>query len=677
MSDPRSEELIYAESLIDNAKSDEALAIITDFEKSRELTSKEQLWTLLLKGAIYAQKQQTKKAIEIGDQAYKMSNEFGMILEKIESLFLKAQIVYQGRLDVALDSILEAENLFKSLKDKSFHRLSRLHLSILCQKAWVYYYIDLDTSLEFAFQSLDLAEKKEHKVFLGFILSLISLIFLGKSELDAALEYAEKVKLQMEDLEFQGGIAFSMWVMGFVHLRRGDLINALKFCSKGLSIWEASDFTKSFLYAITGGIYIDIGELNLALDNFTRALALAKESANYTSLLGSVNGLGNIYRLKNDFEQAIMYFKHSVTLSQEIDLLEREVYPQLYLFLLNLEVNSNRLAQVHLERLKELKNKVLTPYFSHNYLFAKAMMLKKKGLSRNRAEAERILKQLTNEKNINSDIQILAMVALCEFQLEELQEFNEPETLNELSVLISQLIHLGENQNSFRWITEGKLLQAKLALIQADLDKAKILLTQAQRIAEDHGLTLLAQKISSEHDTLLEKIDEWDKLKKKNVLIGERVDLASFDGVINRLQGKQAVKPPELVEEEPILLLIMDNSGATYFNHPFVANWDHSDLFSSFMSAFNTFIDELFSNSVDRIKVKENTILIKPVEDFLVCYVVKGQSYPALQKLSRFGVAIRESSEIWQALNNSVKTSEMLELNNPPELKTVITEIFE
>jgi hypothetical protein len=120
----------------------------------------------------------------------------------------------------------------------------------------------------------------------------------------------------------------------------------------------------------------------------------------------------------------------------------------------------------------------------------------------------------------------------------------------------------------------------------------------------------------------------------------------------------------------------MDNSGATYFNHPFIANWDHSDLFSSFMSAFNTFSDEIFSKSIDRIRIGKNTILINPIESFLVCYVIKGQSYPALQKLTRFAEAIRENTEIWEALNKSVKTSQMLELDKPAALKTVINEIF-
>lgn len=120
----------------------------------------------------------------------------------------------------------------------------------------------------------------------------------------------------------------------------------------------------------------------------------------------------------------------------------------------------------------------------------------------------------------------------------------------------------------------------------------------------------------------------------------------------------------------------MDNSGATYFNHTFAAIWDHSDLFSSFMSAFNSFSDEIFSKSIDRIRIGENTILINPVEQFLACYVIKGQSYPALQKLTRFTKAIRENPEIWKALNKSVKTSEMLELDKHPTLKSVIDEIF-
>jgi hypothetical protein len=94
------------------------------------------------------------------------------------------------------------------------------------------------------------------------------------------------------------------------------------------------------------------------------------------------------------------------------------------------------------------------------------------------------------------------------------------------------------------------------------------------------------------------------------------------------------------------------------------------------MSAFNTFSDEIFSKSIDRIRIGENTILINPVETFLACYVIKGQSYSALKKLNKFAEVIKKKSKIWDSLLKSIKTSEMLDLNNPPSLGSVVKEIF-
>ena len=47
--------------------------------------------------------------------------------------------------------------------------------------------------------------------------------------------------------------------------------------------------------------------------------------------------------------------------------------------------------------------------------------------------------------------------------------------------------------------------------------------------------------ISSDHDILLEKIDEWDKLKKEDALVAGHIELASLDSVIERMQGKRPV----------------------------------------------------------------------------------------------------------------------------------------
>ncbi len=89
------------------------------------------------------------------------------------------------------------------------------------------------------------------------------------------------------------------------------------------------------------------------------------------------------------------------------------------------------------------------------------------------------------------------------------------------------------------------------------------------------------------------------------------------------------------------------------------------NLFNFFLESIQIIVPKAFKES-----------LVNLVELFLTCYVIKGQSYPALQKLTRFTETIRENLEIWQTLNISIKTSEILEINNPPALKTVINEIF-
>ncbi|MHA2088813.1 MAG: hypothetical protein ACW972_11080, partial [Promethearchaeota archaeon] len=274
------------------------------------------------------------------------------------------------------------------------------------------------------------------------------------------------------------------------------------------------------------------------------------------------------------------------------------------------------------------------------------------------------------------EIYILSLVSLCEFLIEELENSNDLQVIDEINPVIARLMEIAEKQHSYSVLAETNLLQGRLALIMLNLNDARSFLTTAQKIADEHGLQLLAQKISHEHDELLEELETWQSLKKKKASVSKRLKLASVDGVMNRMLGKRAVEPPAMIEEEPIMLLIMDTSGNTFFTHIFAMDWDYDDLFSSFMSAFNTFSSEIFSKSIDRIKIDENLILISPIEPFLICYVIKGQSYSALKKLNSFAETIKNKPEIWDSLQKSIKNSEMLDLDNPPSLGVAVSEIF-
>jgi tetratricopeptide (TPR) repeat protein len=667
------EELVRAEQLIYVGKEEQALEIITNFENKNDLTPEEQLYSLILKG-----RTEVFESRGIGELAYQLSQEQGKVYESVEAILLKAnERLWGSNFDEAYDLIKEAKKLINTLTECSSSEISKLRANLLQVECGIYLFRNYyRKALKSGNKCLTLWEKFGNKTGIIALYILFGSTHLMLGQYDVALNYGLKSLTLAQELKFQIRVAASITLIAGVHLYKGDINQSLEYCKKALSFKELDKRSKLYVFILLGRIYLVKGELDKALRNLKQAIPLAEEMNNTDQLCIILSNIGSIYREKIDYKNAEEFFSRGLTLSEKIGYFFSMGDHLFQLYRLNDMSKFYDKADQYLERLKELADKTENKINIQHYLIAKSLELQRNIRRRNRAEAEKLLLQIVEDTIAFPDLYYYSLVSLCDLLLEELSMYNNPEIIEELNSLIKKLLDYAENQHSYPVLAEGKLLQAKLVLIEMDIEKAKKLLTEAQRVAEIRGLDLLAQRISSEHDILLRKVDEWDKLKKEDAPMAKRVELASIDSVIDRLQGKRAVEPPELINEDPILLLIMDNSGTTYFNHPFIANWDHSDLFSSFMSAFNMFMDEIFSKSIDRIRVGENTILINPVESFLTCYVIKGQSYPALQKLTRFAEAIRENSEIWQALNKSVKTSEMLELDKPPALKSVISEIF-
>jgi hypothetical protein len=255
--------------------------------------------------------------------------------------------------------------------------------------------------------------------------------------------------------------------------------------------------------------------------------------------------------------------------------------------------------------------------------------------------------------------------------------YNDPAILDEVNPIIAKILEMAKNYNNYAWLAEAKLLQAKLALIQTKFEEAKRLMVEAQRIAELHGLNLLAWGISSEHDKILEQVHIWEKVKKEEVPIAERIKLASTNGILERIQGRRTVEPPELIDEQATVLLILTEGGVLIFSHPFSDKWRiDEDLFSSFLSAFSSFSSEFFSKGLDRVKFGDDMMLMESIDSFSFCYLFKGQTYLARQKLTKFTEEVQKNTTLWQNLKQHYNSSQILELNKNPQLKSLITDIF-
>ncbi|MHA1988345.1 MAG: hypothetical protein ACW98D_17055 [Promethearchaeota archaeon] len=438
-----------------------------------------------------------------------------------------------------------------------------------------------------------------------------------------ALEISKKVPL------WSYNIPYLFIITAWINLEKGNIDNSVRFFKEAFSLMQSKNavahIQKVNIYRGLGLAYHRSGNLELAKDNYIKAIELCKDHFHFEIGWG--------------YADLIHIFIHNKLREDSVE---------------------------YLKKFRDYNNLHQVPLNSFLYQLSEARLLKSSMRLHNLVKAETMLKNIIDKEDLDNFLVQNAITELCNLHLIELRISDDVEILTETEILINKLITIAENQQSYTNLARTKLIQGKLALIQLRFEDARHFLSEGQFIADTNGLDLLANGISKEHDKLLDQMENWEIIKNSRRPISERLDLASIDDAFDQLTVNPVIESPEMVDEEPILLLIMDNSGATYFNHPFLVNWDYSDLFSDFMSAFNTFMDEIFSKSIDRIRVGENTILINPVEPFLACYVIKGQSYPALQKLTRFTEAIRENTE----------TSEMLELDKPPALKNVINEIF-
>ncbi|MHA1987483.1 MAG: hypothetical protein ACW98D_12670, partial [Promethearchaeota archaeon] len=353
---------------------------------------------------------------------------------------------------------------------------------------------------------------------------------------------------------------------------------------------------------------------------------------------------------------------------------------------LHLAKDSREQAQQYLTRLEKYADQVQTKLVKLFCQVSKAMMLKTSGRTSKRAEAEELLRKIIedsedvkfqHQKVVISEMKMLSFINLFDLYFGDLYLSNNLEILEDINPLIEQMLNFAKEQHSYMYLAEIKLLQAKISLIKLESTEAESLFAEAQRIAEFYGMDLLAAKISNEHDIILTQLDVWKDFKEKNAPISERVKLASIDSVVDRLQRKRVVDPPKLVDEESTLLLIIGEGGVLFFSYPFTDEWKKDDeLFSSFLSAFTSFSDEFFSEGLDRAKFGQYTVLMESVSSFSVCYLYRGQTYPAKQKLTKFREKLQETKPIWQLLEKSYKTGQVLELKDYLPLKSIITDIF-
>ncbi len=597
------------------------LEILEDYEKKSNLTSTDDIILLLFKCKILNILGFYNKAFELAKIVLTKSQEAKMKNFEIDSLFqLIASLNHLGKLEESRNYLIKCAKIIESLAKDSKSILKIAHLAM--QKG---IQSKLSGNLESAIKFFD-------KSFFLF------------SKYGAKYDLAEILSNQ-----------------GLVFATIGDLDKSMILLAQGLAIYQQLENRYKIADTLNnlGGICRQKGFSNQALRHFKQSLAIWEDIGNKEAIARSLSDIGTIYKSTGEFKKALLNFNLSLKIYREIGNFINLAEILYNIILLNLVQNKTSEAEELLVELNEINT--LHPHKPTNQLLrvAKALVLKKSSRFRNVIKATELLEGVIAEDVMNYEVMVEALLNLCELYLVEFKTTKEEEAMRELKHAVNTLFEIAGKQKSQKLFSTAYWLKAHISMIELDIDMSKELLSKAQNIAEEMGLQNIAIKISNDYDQLLNKSEDWNRLKKENASISERLELAQVDELLSDLLQQGIKEISDLPREQPVFLTILDKNGSSIYSREFGEKSDIDDqLIGGFLTALNSFLSEAFSTSgsIDRIKYKEFTFVMKPSDDIIFCYIFKGHSYYAIQKLETFVNNVKETPNVWEIFDYFVKT---------------------
>ena len=501
---------------------------------------------------------------------------------------------------------------------------------------------DFSEALSYYDRCLPILEKSENKRHRGNLYNSLGLTYYHLGDLNQASEYYELALFYLQQVGSKLQIAYLLSNIGSVEQLRGNLDKALKAHIQCLEIFDEVNSIQNIgaqlLYI--GRTYLRMGEHKKALSFLDQALEYRRKTGNNTFIANGLYTLINYYTFINNVEEAKKHFRE-------------------------------------LKQINELEE---NPLIVQRTKIAEALILKLDNRSKSRVRAEELLEQVIDMELIDFNMYLDAMLNLCELYVIEIKLTGNQEVLKDIKILLEKLFVISKQQQSFWVLAQVHWIQAHLALIDWDINKAQRSLSEAQIIAEEKGFNHLAKRISQEFDKTLNQMDLWEQLRESNASIIQRIEVTQLDDLLGKLK-QQIFDLDDLPSEQPVMLLILKQTGQPIYNKNFIPSKFSKDesLLSGFISSINAFFKEVFetSGSIERIKHQELTVLLKPVNSILFCYVFKGQSYSAIKKLEEFILMLQNKNVIvWKALQKQIETTASLEEHIFQILDDEISNVF-
>ncbi|UCE10870.1 MAG: tetratricopeptide repeat protein [Candidatus Thorarchaeota archaeon] len=580
------EQLSQARKLFENGEYHGSLELIESMKGGAELSSEELCSFALLECQVYAKLGELPKILAISEEMIPTLPDVEDVLLRVDILVERAQASWRsGKYDVGIAAVEMAEEFISTRMEKEATEesedTSRRRLTLLRHKGILYWYQGkLDRAIECHEKSMEIAEKLTDTEGIASALNNLGLVHWSKGNLQKAIELYRQGLAIREELGGKPEIAILLNNLGNVHTLTGDLDKALDYHQQALEIrsylgndqdivttlinigsiyqmkglldkarsnYERSleiskerGFRSNEALALNnlGSIYSLTGELELALDCLTESLKINEELGNRQEIALALINLGAIHQRSGDSEIALEEYKRGLMIYEEVGNEHYIAITLYYQLSLALELEDQTRSKYCLERLKDINERTENRVIDQRYRVARAMSLKASKRVRDKMKAQEIFEEVVDEEVADHTLTVTAMIHLCDLLLVELKISEEEAVISRIMDLTGRLHEIAKQQSSHSLLVETYLLQAKLAMIELDLDRARIILAQAHIAAEERGLRSLSLKVAHERELLQSQLSKWETLVEQNPSTKDMIGMTRLDNLLERMVRK-------------------------------------------------------------------------------------------------------------------------------------------
>jgi tetratricopeptide (TPR) repeat protein len=161
------------------------------------------------------------------------------------------------------------------------------------------------------------ADKKD----IGNALRAVGIFHSSKGELVHALQYYEKSLSVMDEIEDQYGIAAALNNIGSVHYERGELDRALEFYRRGYDIFEKIGDKQGIAGTLNniGSAHSEKGEPERALEFYGRSLKIREKIGDRWGFAMLLNNIGSVHFESGELDRALEFYEHSLKIREKIE----------------------------------------------------------------------------------------------------------------------------------------------------------------------------------------------------------------------------------------------------------------------------------------------------------------------------------------------------------------------